>query len=104
MYVIIIVFICLVYISNILPVKGFQTFIFGDSAIYALQITGLSQNFSTIFGYKDNFLFWNPSYLSVGIPTASVIDFGVFYPINIFIAFIAFLIKNLFITFDLYTF
>ncbi|OGC48135.1 hypothetical protein A3A69_00560 [candidate division WWE3 bacterium RIFCSPLOWO2_01_FULL_37_15] len=102
-YAAIIAFICLVYIRNILPVKGFQTFIFGDSAIYALQITGLSQNFSTIFGYKDNFLFWNPSYLSIGIPTASVIDFGVFYPVNIFIAFIAFLIKNPFITFNLYT-
>jgi len=103
-YAAIIAFIGLVYIRNILPVKGFQTFIFGDSAIYALQVTGLAKNFSSVFGYKDNILFWNPSYLSVGIPTASVIDFGVFYPINIFIAFIAFLIKNLFITFDLYTF
>jgi len=102
-YLAITIFICAVYVRNILPVKNFQTFIFGDTAIYALQITGLAQNFPSLLSYKDNFLLWNPSYLSVGIPTASVVDFGAFYPTNLVIAFTAFLVKNPLLSFDLYT-
>src|SRR3989344_7659688 len=81
----------------------FHRYIFGDTAIYALHIAGLAKNLVSVFGFKDNFLLWNPAYLSVGIPTLGVVDLGVLYPPNVLIAVVAFLLKDPMIVFPLYT-
>lgn len=102
-YLIIIGFIIGIYIKNLAFWSKSQTFIFGDTAIYSLYLSAFAKNLSGIVTYKNNFLFWNPSYLSVGLPTLSIVDMGVLYPPNILIAVLAFLFNNVMLTFPLYT-
>lgn len=96
-------FIFLIFIRNFAFWSKSQTFIFGDTAVYALYITSLAKNITQLFNLKNNFLIWNPSYLAVGLPTLSIIDLGVFYPPNLIIALIAKIGGDPTSTFSLYT-
>lgn len=102
-FLIIIVFIIIANFRNFIFWSDFQTFIFGDTAIHGLYQTAFASHFNTIFSIKNNFLFWNPSYLSVGLPTLSNINMGVLYPPNILIAFISNLLGDPLLAFPLYT-
>lgn len=85
---IILLFIFLIFIKNLAFWSKSQTFIGGDTAVFTLYINSLAEritNLSQIFGFKDNFFFWNQNYMA-GIPTLSVIDLGVVYPPNIIVA------------------
>lgn len=81
-----------------------RAYIFGDTNIYALQLANISSHLKTIFNIKDSILLWNPYYYAGGIPTLSQIDSGIFYPINIFIAFLAGLLGKPLATLPLYNF
>jgi len=80
-------FILLIFIRSIAFWSREQTFIFGDTAIYALYLTALSENLFTIFSPTQNFFLWNQNYLSIGMPTLSIIDLGYLYPPNIILAY-----------------
>lgn len=99
---IICLFIFLIFIRNFAFWSKSQTFIFGDTAAYALYLASLSKNIVSLFSFKDNFLAWNPSYLAVGLPTLSIIDLGVLYPPNILIALIAKILGNVMSVFPFY--
>ncbi|MFH1566193.1 MAG: YfhO family protein [bacterium] len=96
-------FILLIFIRNIAFWSKEQTFIFGDTAVYALYLTALSKNIFTIFSPAQNFFFWNQNYLSVGMPTLSIVDLGYLYPPNIIIAFIAKILGDSLLVFPLLT-
>src|SRR3990167_10129925 len=96
---IILLFIAIVYSKNLMFWSKNQTFIFGDTAIYSLNIAGFAKNIDTVFSFKNNYLFWNPNYLSGGIPTLSQVDSGVLYPPNIIIAILAHALNNVFLAF-----
>ena len=102
-FFIILIFVLIIFIRNIAFWSKEQTFIFGDTAIYALYLTALSKNLFSIFSLSNNFYFWNQNYLSVGLPTLSIIDLGYLYPPNILIAFIARLFGNSLLVFPLLT-
>ncbi|MBU1017218.1 YfhO family protein [Patescibacteria group bacterium] len=87
-------FILLIFIKNIAFWSKEQTFIFGDTAIYALQLSAFSQNITSIFSPHSSFLLWNPNYLSTGMPTLAIIDLGYLYPPNFFIALLAKILGN----------
>jgi len=87
-------FIFFIFIRNIAFWSKEQTFVFGDTAIYALQLSAFSQNITSIFSPHAGFLLWNPNYLATGIPTLSIIDLGYLYPPNFFIAVLAKILGN----------
>ena len=98
---VILFFIAAVYSKNLIFWSNKQTFIFGDTAIYSLNIAGFAKNIDTIFTFKNNYLFWNPNYLSGGIPTLSQVDSGILYPPNIIIAILARTLNNNLLAFPL---
>src|SRR3989338_9822109 len=73
-------FISLIFIKNLAFWSTSQTFIFGDTAIYTLQLATLTKNLSSLFNLKQSILGWNPHFLSVGLPSLSVVDTGYLYP------------------------
>lgn len=102
-FIVIAAFVSLVFMRNLAFWSPSQTFIFGDTAIYALQLTTLAKNLGTIFRLKDSIFLWNPNYLSVGIPSLSVVDMGWLYPPNWIVAFTAWITGNPLNVFPLYT-
>ncbi len=102
-YTFITVFVLIVYIRNFAFWSSNQTYIFGDTAIYVLNLAAFAKNIGSIFEFKDNFLLWNPNYLSVGIPTLSIVDYGSLYPPNILIAIISRLLGDVMGLFPLHT-
>ncbi len=102
-YLIITFFIIALYFRNLFFWWGGRTYIFGDTAIYSLYLSAFAKNLDSLLTLKNNFLFWNTSYLAVGLPTLSLIDMGLFYPPNILIALIARFFGNVMLTFPLYT-
>lgn len=87
-------FVLLIFIRNLAFWSDEQTFIFGDTAIFSLYLSSLAENFTTIFSFKDNVLFWNQNYLSVGLPSLSIVDWGYLYPPNTLLALLAKLMNN----------
>ena len=87
-------FLCLIFIRNIAVWSKEQSFIFADTAIYALYLAAFSENITSIFSPQNNFLGWNPNYLATGIPTLSIIDLGYLYPPNFFLAAVAKILGN----------
>ena len=102
-YLIIIFFIIALYFRNLFFWWDGRTYIFGDTAIYSLYLSAFAKNIDSLLTLKNNFLFWNTSYLAAGLPTLSIIDMGLFYPPNILIALIAGLFGDVMLTFPLYT-
>ncbi|MBU4380847.1 YfhO family protein [Candidatus Parcubacteria bacterium] len=96
-------FILLIFVRNIALWSQEQTFIFADTAIYALQLSAFSQNITSIFSQHSSFLGWNPNYLSTGIPTLSVVDFGYLYPPDFVIALISKIFGNSLLVFPFTT-
>jgi len=82
-------FILLIFVKNLAFWSKAQTFIFGDTAIYSLHLATLANNLELILSPKDTILGWNPNFLSVGLPSLSVVDLGWLYPPNLIIAAIA---------------
>lgn len=102
-YLIIILFIIALYFRNLFFWWSGRTYIFGDTAIFSLYLSAFAKNIGSLFSLKNNFLFWNTSYLAVGIPTLSLVDMGLLYPPNIIVALIAKLFGDVMLTFPLYT-
>ena len=96
-------FIFLIFIRNIAFWSKEQTFIFGDTSIYALYLAALSENLTTILSAKQSLLLWNPNYLSVGIPTLSALDMGFLYPPNLGLVVITRLLGNSLLIFPFFT-
>ncbi|MCL5004234.1 MAG: YfhO family protein [Patescibacteria group bacterium] len=98
----ILVFIVLVFIKNVAFWSDSRTYFFGDTAVYPLHLAALSNNLGSLFSAKDSLFLWNPNYLSLGIPTLSVVDMGILYPPNIVIAILARIFNQEMLVFPLY--
>lgn len=103
-YFIIVAFVIISHFQNFAFFSKHQTFIFGDTAIYTLYLAGFYEHLNKLLTLKDNFLFWNPNYLSSGISTLSIVDMAYLYPVNIAILLITRLFNNVLLLFPFYMF
>ncbi len=103
-YFVIVAFVVVSHFQNFAFFTKYQTFIFGDTAIYTLYLAGFYEHLDKLLTLKDNFLFWNPNYLSSGISTLSIVDMAYLYPVNIVILLIAKLFQNVLLLFPFYMF
>lgn len=101
-FLLIISFMAIIFIKNLAFWSDSRTYLFGDTAIYSLQLTSLAKNIGTILSPKDSIFLWNPNYLSVGLPTLSLVDYGISYPPNLIISTVANLVKQPLLVFPLY--
>lgn len=97
------IFVSVTFIRNLAFWSPERTYIFGDTAIYSLQLATLAKNLPGFFSPKISLLGWNPNFLSVGLPALSIVDAGYLYPPHWISAVLTRLTGDPMIVFPLYT-